>query len=200
MDSNDSSEPDSDLSSEPDSDLESGPEILDYPRTAGFFAHADHISSAKKPDFPLSLESTPEYRVPSEICKKCQRVILRISQVFSTGSTFGAGEHHQTYAAVKSSADDGCGICSIFFREFRFERIQKDKRDIEGETSWISANGTSFTWILTIPWIEGDPNPKAIQMENGDPEYYYAFQASIESFQAVSQSMILSSPENICSL
>jgi hypothetical protein len=122
-------------------------------------------------------------------------VIRRISKIVATGESFGAGEHHQTYAAVKSSVDNGCGICSIFFREFRLERLQKDKRDIEGETSRISANGSSFTWELTIPWIEGDPNPEAIQMENGDPEEYLGFQASIESFQAVSQSMIVSSSQ-----
>lgn len=184
-------------SSEPDSDERCGPEPLDSLNSTSFFHRANNISSAKKLDLPSSSETIWKYRVPSEICKICRDVIQRISKITATGSSFDV-EYHQTYAAVKSSAGTGCGTCSMFFREFRLERQDKEEPDKSKRSSWINATGSSFTWAVTIPWLEGDPNPGAICMEIGDPGERYCFQARIESFLAVSQSMMLFCCDSCC--
>ena len=181
---------DSNHSSEADSEESYDSELLDFVRRTRFFNRADHIKSAKKPDLPSISETTWKYRAPSETCKKCRSVILTISKITASGSTFDA-KHHQTYTAIKSSAENGCGICSIFFREFRLERQDEDDSDEKRECSWISASGSSFLWEVTIPWIEGDPNPKDVDMEGGDSGGRYCFKARIESFLAVSQSKML---------
>ncbi len=180
---------DSDHSSDADSDKQYGVELFHHLRSMRFFNRADNIQSAKKLDLPSNLEITQKYRAPSEICIICRAVIKIISKITSTGKTFDA-KYHPTYATVKSSAENGCGICSIFFREFRLERQDEDGSNKKSEIAWISATGSSFTWGVTIPWLEGDPNPEGVDMKDGDSEARYCFKANIQSFLAASQSKL----------
>jgi hypothetical protein len=181
MDSNDSYEAGSD---EP-----CGEELSESQMMYSFFNRADD-SSTKKLELPPSLISLFKYRAPSEICKTCRDVVQMISNVHATGQTFYA-KYHETYAAVKSSSENGCGVCSIFFHVFRLQQQENDWLEEEMKTARVNAVGSSFTWDVRIPWMKGDPTPVVTHLEYGDSADRHCFRASIESLLAGSQSMML---------
>lgn len=160
-----------------------------YTPLHSFFERADS-ASAKKLVFPPSSVPLFRYRAPTEICNTCRRLIQLISNVVATGSGFD-GKYHKSYAAVKSSAKDGCGICSMFLREFRMELKDKGKPGKKMKTATLDAIGSSFSWQVAIPWLDGDPTPRFTHLEPCDAEHQYCFAARTESFVAGSQSMTL---------
>lgn len=185
---------DSDHNSEADSDKQYGSESSEssepaYTPLHSFFERADH-ASPKKLDLPSGSAPLLKYRAPSELCKTCRRMIRLISNVVATGSRFD-GKYHETYAAVKSSAQNGCGICSMLLREFRIELKERNKPGKTTTTASLHAIGSSFSWNVAIPWMDGDPTPGVTQMEPCDAEYHYCLKANVESFVAGSQSMTL---------
>jgi hypothetical protein len=188
MDSNHNPEADSDK--QYDSESSESSEHSGPPSGWSFFNRADSASVKKLNVAPGSVPLL-KYRAPSEICKPCRRVIQLISNVQATGSGFGS-EYHETYAAVKLSAENGCGICSTFLREFQIQLKDKNKSHKTMKTASLHAIGSSFSWNVAIPWMEGDPTPGVTFLEPCDPEHHYCLTASAESFLAGSQSMMLS--------
>lgn len=178
--------------SKADSDKQYGSESSDsepaYTPPHSFFERADS-ATVKKLDLPSSAPLF-RYRDPTEICKTCRRNLQLISNVVATGSRFD-GKYHKTYAAVKSSAQNGCGICSMLLREFRIELKERDKSGKTAKTASLHAIGSSFSWNVAIPWMDGDPTPGVTHLEPCDAENYYCLAARIESFVAGSQSMTL---------
>lgn len=178
-----------------DSDEEHGSECSEsseptYKPLWSFFDRADS-ASAKKLRLPSGSVSLLEYRAPAEICETCRRLIQLISNVQATGSRFD-GKYYETYAAVKSSAENGCGICSMLLREFRIELKDREDSGKTTKTASLHASGSSFSWDVAIPWMDGDPTPGATHLEPCGAGNYYCLVARIESFVAGSQSMMLS--------
>ncbi|KAL7893133.1 heterokaryon incompatibility domain-containing protein, partial [Trichoderma sp. TUCIM 5745] len=187
---------DSEHDSEADSDEQYGSESSDsepaFTPLHSFFERADN-ASVKKLNLPPSSESLLKFRAPTDICQTCRRMLQLISNVVATGSRFD-GKYHENYAAVKSSAQNGCGICSMLLREFRIELKERDKSGKTRKTASLHAIGSSFSWNVAIPWMDGDPTPGVTHMEPCDAENYYCLAASIESFVAGSQSLDYDSP------
>ncbi|KAK1242959.1 hypothetical protein MKX08_005771 [Trichoderma sp. CBMAI-0020] len=163
-----------------------------YTPLHSFFERADN-ASAKRLDLSPTSASLFKYRAPSEICKICRRMIQLISNVVATGNRLD-GKYHKTYAAVRSSAENGCGICSMLLREFRIELKERDKTGKTMKTASLHASGSSFSWSVAIPWMVGDPTPGVTNLEPCGAENQYFLTASIESFVADSQSLDYDSP------
>ncbi|KAL7919449.1 heterokaryon incompatibility domain-containing protein [Trichoderma austrokoningii] len=189
MDSNHNSEADSD--EEYDSAISESSEPT-YKPMWSFFDRADS-ASVKKLHLPSGSAPLLKYRAPAEICETCRRLIQLISNVQATGSRFD-GEYYETYAAVKSSAKNGCGICSMLLREFRIELKDRDESGKTTKTASLHASGSSFSWNVAIPWMDGDPTPGVTHLEHCGTGDRYCLTARIESFVAGSQSLDYDSP------
>jgi hypothetical protein len=194
MDSNHNSEPEADPDENYDSENSESSESSDNSEPSfvpmrSFFERARHASS-KKLHMPPSSAPLLNYRELPEICEPCRRLLKLISNVVATGHRFDA-KYYETYAEVKSSAENGCGICAMHLREFRMELTDKYKPGKKIKTGWLHASGSSFSWEVVIPWMDGDPTPGVTQLEHCTPGDKWCFTARIESFLAGSQSMML---------
>lgn len=66
----------------------------------------------------------------------------------------------------------------MFLREFQVQLKDRKKSHETTKTASLHASGSSFSWKVAIPWIDGDPTPGVTHLEPCDPEDYYCFMAS----------------------
>jgi hypothetical protein len=60
----------------------------------------------------INNEMDPGLRPPARLCEKCQGIFDAWEQLKERDQT--AIEHHENKLALRSSAEDGCGLCSHF--------------------------------------------------------------------------------------